>query len=135
MKKIEISQDIRLRSQLASVRRIACRCLHVALSVSLLLTPLGCATTEIRSFSSPIPEDTRKNCQYVAVIPAGFAPATNLLTFAKGRNTGAAKGAAAGALEGLSALGRGGSSGGPYGGAVIILLLPIFVSVGAIAGE
>lgn len=128
MKKIEISQHIRLRPQVASVRRIACRCLHVALSVSLLLTPLGCATTEIRSFSSPIPEDTRKNCQYVAVIPAGFTPSTNLLTFAKGRDTGARKGASSGALEGL-AHSWPWAFGGPFA-----FIISIYVSVGAIAG-
>jgi hypothetical protein len=116
------------------VRRIASPCIRVALSVSLLLTPLGCATTEIRSFSSPIPEEMRKSSHSVAVIPAGFAPSSNLLTFAKGRDTGAAKGAAAGALQGMGSLGHGGASGGPYGAAVIVLLLPVFASIGAIAG-
>lgn len=116
------------------VSHIASSCINVALSVTLLLTSLGCATSEIRSFSSPIPEDIRKNTHSVAVMPAGFTPSTNLLTFAKGRNVGAAKGAAAGALSGIAALGKGGAGAGPYGGAVIVLLLPIFATIGAIGG-
>jgi hypothetical protein len=116
------------------VRRISRRYIHVALSVSLLLTPLGCATTGARSFSSPIPEEIRKGSHSVAVTPAGFTPSTNLLTYAKGRSAGAAKGAADGALSGIEALGKGGHSAGPYGAAAIVLLLPIFASIGAIIG-
>jgi len=117
-------------SEIISVRRIASSCIRVSLSVSLLLTPLGCATTEIRSFSSPIPEEARKSSHSVAVIPVGFTPSTNLLTFAKGKDTGAAKGAAAGALYFTAEFGARGASAGPIG----LLLLPVFASIGAITG-
>lgn len=61
-------------------------------------------------------------------------PKTNLLTFAKGRDAGALKGAAFGTLEGIAALGHGGASSGPYGAAAIVLLLPVFAAIGAIGG-
>lgn len=117
------------------LRSIASSLLNIALSLILLLTSFGCATTEIRSFSSPIPEDIRKNTHSIAVIPAGFTPANNLLTFAKGRDAGALKGAAFGTLEGIGALGHGAGSGGPYGAAAIVLLLPVFATIGAIGGS
>jgi hypothetical protein len=125
------------------IRRIARSYINVALCISLLLTPLSYATAGGGSFSSPIPEDIRNNTHSVAIIPAGFTPTTNLLTYARGKGTGIAKGAAQGTLQAtLQSLRVGGQgclelivrSGGAWEALVLCVPFLAIVATGAIVG-
>lgn len=103
----------------------------LAFFCSILYLLSGCATTNPNSFSSPIPENVRRQIRQVAIVPAKFTPQINYHPFfAKGRDVGAAKGAANGAVTGaLWGIGATGGTGG-FGA----ILLPFFIAGGAVLG-
>ena len=104
--------------------------ISAALSVSLLLISWGCATPGPQSFRSPLPEETRWQVRSVAVVPATYIPESNFLTFAKGRGSGALKGAASEALHGTLYMSAEAAKAGPFGA----LLLPFMAALGAVVG-
>lgn len=94
----------------------------------------GCASQPLPSSTSR-PTGDRAIPRDIVVTAARFQPEADieLLLRTKGELAGA--GAGAGALEGAGALMQGaGSCGDPYCGAAILLLLPVFMGVGAVIG-
>ena len=108
------------------------RSLFCALAIfcSILILLSGCATTKPHSFSSPIPEEVRKQIRHVLIVPAKFEPQIDYHpSVAVGRGVGAAQGTigggAAGAVMGASVA---------LGSVLGVLLLPFFVAGGAVIG-
>lgn len=98
---------------------------------AILILLSGCATTNPHSFSSPVPEEVKKQIRHVLIIPAKFNPQIDYHpSFAKGRDVGAAKGAASGAMLGAFEAMHFAITGGGLG----ILLLPFFVAGGVVIG-
>jgi hypothetical protein len=94
-----------------------------------VLTFTGCAT---KAGLPPIlpPGLGTNDAGTVAIVPAGYMPEPTFTTFAKGRWTGAGKGAAGGAAIGTLEGVRAAAAGGPIG----VLLLPFFAAGGAVLG-
>jgi hypothetical protein len=57
------------------------------MSFFLLIT--RCATLGPQSFSSTLPEESRREIRTIAVLPSQDIPKNNFLTYSKDRNTGA----------------------------------------------
>jgi len=101
---------------------------------SILILLSGCAITNPHSFSSPVPEEVRKQIRHVFIVPAKFEPQIDYHpAVAKGRDAGAAKGAAAGAAAG-AAIGATWGAGLAVESGWGILLLPFFIGGGAVIG-
>ena len=87
------------------IKTIYNRSLFCALAsfCAILILLSGCATTNPHSFSSPVPEEVRKQISHVLIVPAKFEPQIDYHpSVAKGRDVGAAKGAAGGAAVGAA---------------------------------
>jgi hypothetical protein len=106
------------------MRNIRCKQGILWLSIAIILTTqFGCAhKPPIRHPS----EQVKTHLGSITIVPANFIPESNFNTFAKGRLSGAGKGAAFGA--GYFAVGA--LTSGPFG----ILLFPVFAVVGGVIG-
>jgi hypothetical protein len=97
---------------------------------AILILLSGCATTNPYSFSSPVPEEVKKQIRHVLIVPAKFNPQIDYHpSLAKGRDVGAAKGVASGAALG-AVWGTSLAVQSVYG----VLLFPFFAAGGAVIG-
>lgn len=106
----------------------------ILLSIALFLGQSGCA-----HMPKPPPEEMRAQFGTIGIVSARSNPKIQFHPeFAKGRLSGAGKGAAigtgAGALYGLSLLGHGGSCSGGSCGAVIVILATASATIGGVMG-
>jgi hypothetical protein len=105
----------------------------LSLFCAILILFSGCATTNPYSFSSPVPEEVRKQIRHILIVPAAFEPQIDYHpTVARGLDVGAAKGTAGGAAAG--AIGGIKLALSPGGGGIGVLLLPFFVAGGVVIG-
>ena len=95
----------------------------------------GCASQPLPPSTSP-PTSDRAIPRDIVVVAARFQPEADIDLLLRSKGELAGSGAGAGALEGAGALmqGAGGCGGDPYCGAAILLLLPVFMGVGAVIG-
>ncbi len=110
----------------------------LCLSGTLLIALAGCAVRP-RPLPPPPSEQTRATLGIVGVVSGGVSPKTELEPPTRGRDSGAAKGAAAGALGSIAVGCLAGPSGGdPLGLALFcaagVALAPVFGLSGAIYG-
>ncbi len=99
-----------------------------AITASFLTIPAGCMSS--LSYRSPLPEETRRTVQAVAVVPASIIPNNNFSTFAKGRDAGFGNGLGSGAAAGA----LGGAQVAAGTGIAAVYFLPIFTATGAVVG-
>lgn len=96
---------------------------------AILILLSGCATTHPYSFSSPVPEEVKKQIRHVLIVPAKFEPQIHYHTFAKGRDVGVVQGITVGGLAGAGA----GVLAAGYS-VIGVFFLPYFVAGGAVIG-
>ncbi|MCX7914580.1 MAG: hypothetical protein N2511_08350, partial [Thermodesulfovibrionales bacterium] len=72
----------------------------IFLSLSLLVTPFGCANITV--YPPPLSEETRAKLGNIGIVSAAFIPESNLVAFTKGLTSGAVKGLAGGTIGGAA---------------------------------